>query len=178
MLCRLCNNVLQKWRHTICSVVVINNISWYCNKNFKNATEFTLCFVLLLFSSVYHHLRFSDRLTTFFHQYVFTNFSHWYFSVSWKMLKIEKKSLFTDNIFVFFFNWEILVEKLMKKIGENMWWADHSFPYLLSHIKIAIRWWHDLYFLNFPSSAWKKFTVFTFLAQILCEIYGGAEPKF
>ena len=103
----------MEWRfwckYVDCSVVVINNISWYCNKNFKNATEFTLFFVL--FSSVYHHLRF-------------------------------------------------------------------SFPYLPSHIKIAIR-LHDLYFLLFFSiiSNEKVYNFLIFLAQILCEIYGGGWTK-
>ena len=67
---------ISKWRfwckYVYCSV--INNISWYCNKNFKNATEFTLCFVLLF-------ITIDDFLIDSPH--VFTNFSHWYFSISW-----------------------------------------------------------------------------------------------
>ena len=109
---------ISKWRfwckYVYCSV--INNISWYCNKNFKNATEFTLCFVLLF-------ITIDDFLIDSPH--VFTNFSHWYFSISWDIyvkfwsfshVQSWKEKAFSPTRFFFYFNWEILVEKLVKKM--------------------------------------------------------------
>ena len=81
----------------------------------------------------------------------------------WFFSHAQKKSLFTHKIFFSISIEKYWWENWWKKIGENMCWGDHSFPYLLSHIKIAIR-WHDLYFLTiFPIINTENFCSFFYL---------------